>query len=196
MVHPMLEGVFNLLLSWAALFAGFLSDERDDKPNLLPMLPTVAGMQFLTSAFLLPYLATRTSEKDTNNVFQEDLSPSARLVESRVLGLFLGLVGGSAIAWGALAREADFGGWSERVASFWQLMSMDRVGSSFLVDFAIFAVFQGWLVDDDMKRRGGSLAYETWAEQGLLRNVAKCVPFFGLVFYLTVRPTFPSRQDE
>ena len=52
-VHPMLEGVFNLLLSWAAMFAGFLSDEREDKPNLFPMLPAVAGMQFLTSGALL-----------------------------------------------------------------------------------------------------------------------------------------------
>ena len=83
------------------------------------------------------------SERDTN-VFQEDLSPLACLVESRVLGLFLGFVGGGAIAWGALAREADFGGWSERAASFWQLMSIDRVGSSFLVALVIFAIFQGF----------------------------------------------------
>jgi ABC-type Co2+ transport system permease subunit len=53
-LHPMLEGVFNLLLSLAALFVGFLSDDRRDKPNVLPMLPMVAGMQFLASAFLLP----------------------------------------------------------------------------------------------------------------------------------------------
>ena len=48
-VHPMLEGVFNLLLAWAAMFAGFLSDERKDKPNLLPFGPMLIGMQFLTS---------------------------------------------------------------------------------------------------------------------------------------------------
>jgi SnoaL-like domain len=42
-VHPVLEAVFNLLLSWAALFAGFLSDDRRDKPNLIPFLPTVVG---------------------------------------------------------------------------------------------------------------------------------------------------------
>ena len=33
-VHPVLEGVFNLLLSSAALFAGFLSDEHRQKPIL------------------------------------------------------------------------------------------------------------------------------------------------------------------
>jgi steroid delta-isomerase-like uncharacterized protein len=36
-VHPMLESVFNVLLSWAAMFAGFLSDDRKSKPNFLPM---------------------------------------------------------------------------------------------------------------------------------------------------------------
>ena len=48
-VHPMLEGVFNLLPAWVAMFAGFLSDERKDKPNLLPFGPMLVGMKCLTS---------------------------------------------------------------------------------------------------------------------------------------------------
>lgn len=193
-VHPILEGVFNLLLSWAALFAGFFSDERDDKPNLLPILPTVVGMQFLTSAFLLPYLATRTTEKKDVVVFEEDLNTPARIVDSPLaLAPLLGFVGSGAIAWGALAREVDFGGWSERVTSFWELMSIDRVGSSFLVDLAIFALFQGWLVDDDMRRRGIRIDD---GEEAVLRNVAKFVPFFGMAAYMILRPTFPSRQED
>ena len=85
-VHPMLEDVFNLLLSWAALFAGFLSDDRPNKPNVLPMLPTVAGMQFLTSAFLLPYLVTRSNEQDDGVVYMEDLGQVAQITESRFFG--------------------------------------------------------------------------------------------------------------
>eukprot|EP00544_Gedaniella_sp_CCMP2646_P004307 CAMPEP_0202492340 /NCGR_PEP_ID=MMETSP1361-20130828/9092_1 /ASSEMBLY_ACC=CAM_ASM_000849 /TAXON_ID=210615 /ORGANISM="Staurosira complex sp., Strain CCMP2646" /LENGTH=565 /DNA_ID=CAMNT_0049122535 /DNA_START=267 /DNA_END=1964 /DNA_ORIENTATION=+ len=193
-VHPILEGVFNLLLSWAALFAGFFSDERDDKPNLLPIVPTVVGMQFLTSAFLLPYLATRATEKKNVQVFKEDLSTPARIVDSPfALGPLLGFVGTGSIAWGALARQADFGGWSERVTSFWQLMSIDRVGSSFLVDLAIFALFQGWLVDDDMRRRGICVDK---GEEAILRNVAKFVPFFGMAFYMIRRPTVPPRNEK
>jgi ketosteroid isomerase-like protein len=187
-VHPILEGVFNLLLAWAALFAGFLSDDRDRKPNVLPMLPTVVGMQFLTSAFLLPYLATRSSEKEEYVSLEELNVP---LVEGRVLGPFLGFVGSGAVAWGSVARFQDFGGWNERVASFWQLMSFDRVGSSFLVDLAIFAVFQGWLVDDDLKRRG---VEDT--ELGVLRGVAKLVPFFGMAIYMALRPSYPSNESE
>ena len=187
-VHPMLEGVFNILLAWAALFSGFLSDDRVRKPNLLPFLPTVIGMQFLTSAFLLPYLATRTTEIETNVSLQELEVPVA---ESQWLGPFLGGVGVTSLAWGSLARVDDFGGWSERVTSFWQLMSVDRVGSSFLVDLAIFAVFQGWLVDDDLKRRG-----VTENELGPLRSVAKFVPFFGMAAYMTLRPKYPLQDEE
>ena len=187
-VHPMLEGVFNILLAWAALFSGFLSDDRVRKPNLVPFLPTVIGMQFLTSAFLLPYLATRTTEIETKVSLQELEIP---VVESPLLGPFLGGLGVTALAWSSLARVDDFGGWSERVTSFWQLMSIDRVGSSFLVDLAIFAVFQGWLVDDDLKRRGVADG-----ELGPLRSVAKFVPFFGMAAYMTLRPKYASQDEE
>ena len=192
-VHPVLEGVFNLLLSWAALFAGFLSDERRQKPNVFPMLPAVAGMQFLTSAFLLPYLTLRTSEPvDSDSelvVCTDDQDIPAKIAENRFLGPVLGAVGAGAIAWGATARAVDFGGLDERMASFWQLMSIDRVGSSFLVDLAVFAVFQGWLVDDDLRRRGvadGELA--------ILRGTAKYVPFFGLAAYMFLRPSLANRD--
>lgn len=184
-VHPMLEGVFNLLLSWAALFAGFFSDEREDKPNIFPVVPTVIGMQFLTSAFLLPYLTLRSSENLSSPVSQRELTKPAQIVESRLFAPLLGTVGTGAFFWGTLARFDDFGGWNERVASFWDLMSIDRVGSSFLVDLAIFAVFQGWLIDDDLKRRG--IADD---ECTALRNAAKYVPFFGMVAYMTLRPAY------
>ena len=98
-VSPVLEGLFNGLLAWAFMFAGFLSDERSGtgpygsrdpryyermvenqeqvldngvvlvppvsiaKKNLIGLVPTIIGMQFLMSAFFLPYLFTRTSER-------------------------------------------------------------------------------------------------------------------------------------
>jgi len=190
-VHPMLEGVFNLLLAWAAMFAGFLSDERKNKPNLLPFGPMVVGMQFLTSAFLLPYLFTRTSEKDTQ-VFKEDIAGDvqATVAEWRPLGISLGSVGSGAIVWSLIARP-EFGDFSERYSSFIDLLSTDRVGSSFLVDLAVFALYQGWFVDDDLQRRGVDSDDMT-----ILRNVAKFVPFFGLAAYLTVRPELPSREVD
>jgi hypothetical protein len=196
-VHPMLEGVFNLLLSWAAMFAGFLSDDREDKPSIFPMLPAVAGMQFLTSAFLLPYLALRTSEQLESGdvVYKEDVTGvEALLGEFRWLGAMMGTVGSGSIAWFFLARTDVYGSdFSERYASFFDLLSIDRVGSSFIVDLAIFALFQGWLVDDDMRRRGIDI---DGGEMAGLRNVAKVVPFFGLAAYITLRPSLPEKQLE
>jgi hypothetical protein len=182
-VHPMLEGVFNLLLAWAAMFAGFLSDERRNKPNLLPFGPILVGMQFLTSGFLLPYLFTRSRET-AYEVYKDDIDGElqAKLGEWRPLGVMLGSIGTVSIAWGLFGRP-EFGEFNERYQSFIDLLSIDRVGSSFLVDLAIFAGFQGWFIDDDLQRRGVQSDEET-----MLRNVGKYVPFFGLAYYLTFRP--------
>ena len=190
-VHPALEGVFNLLLSWAAMFSGFLSEGRpgEDKGaprGFTPFARVLVGMQFLTSAFFLPYLALRDSEKDEDGVLhREDVTGPYRLIgESKAVPAALGAVGVSSVAWGLFARADEFGGLAERWSSFVALLEVDRVGSSFLVDLAVFAIFQGWLVDDDVKRRGG-------AGPGV--EAARYVPFFGLAFYLLTRPPLPSK---
>ena len=104
------------------------------------MGPIVIGMQFLTSAFLLPYLASRTSENASTPIEKEDIAGSfqATVGERKPLGPLLGTVGTGSIFWGLYARQAEFGvGWNERYSSFVDLLSIDRVGSSFLVDLAI-----------------------------------------------------------
>lgn len=191
-IHPMLEGVFNLLLSWAAMFAGFLSDDRRQKPNLIPFFPIVIGMQFLTSAFLLPYLATRSSESENTRVVAKDeLSTPARVAgESRILPLLMTLVGTASIFWFFFGRMEDYGSdFAARFASFTDLLSVDRVGSSFLVDLAIFALFQGWFIDDDLKRRGVG-------DGGTLGAAAKYIPFFGMAAYLFLRPELPDEKSQ
>ena len=188
-VHPGLEGIFNLLLSWAAMFAGFLSDERKRKPNLLPMLPTVAGMQFLTSAFLLPYLATRSTESElAEKIPCDEITTTIKVAENKALGLAMGFVGTGSIFWGLFARP-EFGDLSTRYVSLLDLLSIDRVGSSFLVDLAIFGLFQGWLVDDDVKRRGMD-------PSSISVKLAKYVPFFGLAAYLVSRPELLIADEE
>lgn len=187
-LHPGLEGIFNLLLAWAATFAGFLSDGRPCRPSG-SMLPTVVGMQFLTNAFYLPYLATRAPENTAETVYVEDLDDTeAKISESRALGPLLAVVGLAAVFWGLFARP-EFGDFSERWASLMGILSSDRLAFSFVVDLVLFAVFQGWLVDDDLKRRGASPQEYTG-----LRAVAKYVPFLGLCSYLVLRPSYPSRR--
>jgi len=189
-LHPGLEGIFNLLLAWAAAFAGFLSDGRPGRPSG-SMAPVAAGMQLLTNAFLLPYLVVRAPEDDAElPIAFEDLEPTEALVsEWRGLGGLLGAVGTGAIAWGCAARP-EFGDLPTRLASLGQLLADDRLGSSFVVDLVLFGLFQGWLVDDDLKRRGVADG-----ESGALRAVAKFVPFYGLCAYLTLRPTLPRRAE-
>jgi hypothetical protein len=188
-VHPGLEGIFNLVLSWAALFAGFLSDDRPRKANLLPMTPIVVGMQFLTSAFLLPYLVTRSNETDRNVTLQQLNPITRRLSESKLLGVTMGFVGTGSVLWALFARTDDFGGIHERFSTLIDLLSIDRVGSSFLVDLALFGLFQGWLVDDDLQRRG----MDTSAP---IATIAKRAPFIGLALYLTVRSPLPEGDEE
>jgi hypothetical protein len=156
----------------------------------------LVGMQFLTSGFLLPYLFTRTSERIMPEksvvVYREDISGvlQREVAEWRPLGLVLGVVGTSSIVWGLVARP-EYGDLATRYLSFLDLLSIDRVGSSFIVDLAIFAAFQGWFVDDDLRRRGVALD-----ELMFLRITAKFVPFFGLVAYLTLRPPLPIREKD
>lgn len=246
-LNPVLEGIFNGLLAWSFLFAGFLSDERSGmgpygkdsryyermvlnqeqvldngivlvppvsitKKNLIPLVPTIIGMQFLTSAFLLPYLFTRTGERYSSEIqlldrgaralprrirplYKEELDrPALVLGESRALGIFLGLLGIFALYWGFAGRPGDFGPpiWvsDKRMVDFMKILDKDRVAATFVVDLWVYGIFQGWLVDDDWKRRGRSLE-----EEKFLRNVAKFFPFFGLAAYMIFRPQYPSSKE-
>ena len=54
------------------------------------------------------------------------------------------------------------------------------------VDSMTFWAFQGWLVPDDMKRRDFN--------NPTVLTVARAVPFFGLAYYLLVRPPLPDTQ--
>ena len=260
-LHPMLEGVFNGLLAWAAMFWGFLSDDRTGfgtgydrdlnmngrsaryyerlmqnqeqefdngivvippvsitKRNLIPLLPTVIGMQFITSAAFLPYLFARTSERRyqpesdydrfdgrgpgplrVRPLYREELDKTQVLGEWKGLGILLGSIGLYALWWGAGGRSSPedvklFGPpiWEsgKRTTEFMKILANDRIAATIILDFWVFGFFQGWLVDDDWKRRGRSLE-----EESFLRNVAKFIPFFGLAAYLTFRPSYPSIKD-
>ena len=213
-VHPVLEAVFNLVLAWAAAFAAFASDgvvpPGRGGSGRSSMWPTLLGMQFLTNAVLLPYLALRPpppglsaaaggdgKPPSTPRLFAEDLGAlEAAVGESRALGPALAVVGAASVGWGLFARGDDFGDVPTRFASASVLLSHDRLGASFLVDLALFAAFQGWLVDDDLRRRGVSDPAKATGELKALRAAAKFLPFFGLCAYAALRPPLPSRGAE
>jgi hypothetical protein len=64
------------------------------------------------------------------------------------------------------------------------LLSTDRLMFAFVVELGLCWLFQGWLVDDDLERRG---VLGDPATQGL-RLAAKTVPFLGLWWYFLKRP--------
>merc|ERR1712086_556264 len=140
----------------------------------------------------LPYLVTRSPETESADpVYIEDLDENeAKVSESRLLGPVLFGVGTLAVWWGFNGRP-EFGDFGTRYASLITLLSGDRLATSFVVDLVLFALFQGWLVDDDLRRRtGGDIE-----SVGLLRPVAKYVPFVGLCLYMLLRPALPSKPS-
>jgi hypothetical protein len=73
-------------------------------------------------------------------------------------------------------------------------MSVDQVGSSFLVDLVIFGLFQGWLIDSDLKRCGVALDEST-----LLRNVAKYSGVYSILRHGSIHDTatvLPIRRTK
>jgi SnoaL-like domain len=200
-VSPVLEGIFNLLLAWAGLYAGFIVDgkqlktqndvEEGENKFILPAIV----MQFLTNAAYLPYLFTRktynvgsdTKERPLFNM--EDLSPLEKVCESKGLPLLFGTVGIISIAWGLYGRLDQYSDVSTRIESFTSMMNTDRLGFSFVIDLLYFSVFQGWLINDDLLKRGLS-AQESASSN--LSKIGSSVPFFGLIYYLLQRPSFPK----
>jgi len=79
-------------------------------------------------------------------VYKEDLSQVEQACESKWLGAGVGAWGALAIGWGLWARsdQWQFGGpdFTARFTSLTDLLSTDRVGTSFVVDLALFALFQ------------------------------------------------------
>lgn len=125
--------------------------------------------------------------------------PPRRIGESKLLALLLSFVGVGSVAWGIGGRIGEGYGDSiaERVDTLGQLLSIDRVGCSFLVDLCVFAAFQGWMVEDDMKRRGvgGEGGREPKEGEILAMMAGKYVPFLGLSAYLLLRPGLAEAEE-
>ncbi len=187
---PVMEGVFNLIVAYAALLSGFLVDGRTKDGAINLFAPFAAAGLALTNTAFLPYLVLRPlHRKEDPPVTQQDVPVvEQQLGESKPLLAVYGLAGLYSIYWAFFGRP-EFGGLAERWASFTDLVSSDRLMFAFTVEAVLFWVFQGALVDDDLRRRGR-------APGGVLSVVAKVVPFFGLFVYMMARPPLLSDEDE
>jgi hypothetical protein len=192
-VHPGLEGIFNMVLAWSALFIGFVSDgdlkDTEEGEGRKSMVPTLLAMQFLTNAILLPYLFSRKVpvEEEDFLVRGADEGPLALAAgEAKALPVVLAAVFTTSLVWVFLGRGEAFPDLSSRLSTLADLLSSDRLGFSFCVDLLYFFAFQGWLVDDDVRRRDWGAVSSV--ERESLVKAAKRVPFFGLAYYFFKRP--------
>ena len=178
-IHPGLEAIFNMVIVWAGMFLGFAADGRSPRKS---MIPTLGIMQFLTNAAFMPYLFTREPErlKEGEIVSINELSAVEKAGESKLLPIILGVVGTTCIYWFFNGRIEEYGALPVRIESLKEIVSNDRLAFSFCVDLLYYSIFQGWLVADDLKRRG-------MAEGSFSAQVAKFVPFYGLVYYFLTR---------
>jgi hypothetical protein len=169
-LNPVLEGIFNIVVAWALLFWGFLLDGRGQR---WPMAPFLVGMALLTNVFYLPWLALRRPNPLPT---KPPLSRLETFAESKALPLALAGIFLASVLWGVWGRP-DI---THRWAAFLTLLESDRLAYSFVVDMVFFALFQGWLVKDDMARRQWNHPVALWT--------ARLLPFWGLVIYFLWRP--------
>ncbi|MBH8563738.1 hypothetical protein I8748_16325 [Nostoc sp. CENA67] len=178
-INPALEGLFNIVVTWAILFWGFVIDGRNQR---FPIVPFLIGTALLTNVFFLPWLALRQPNPQPPT---DSLTFLEKIAESRILPAFLGMIFVVSLVWGAFARP-EYGDLTTRFSALLELLSTDRLAYSFLIDLLVFWLFQSWLVKDDMARRN-------WCNPTVLR-VVRLVPFLGLVVYLWRRPSLAVQQ--
>lgn len=189
---PVMEGVFNLLLAYAALLSGFLVDGRkagSSSSSVNFFLPFAAAGLALTNTAFLPYLVLRPLHKKDEPCIRTEEVPEVELQlgESKKLLAVYGLAGLYSVWWGFFGRP-EFGGLSERWTSLLELASTDRLMFAFCVEAVLFWVFQGWLIGDDLKRRRGGGREGGGLGEVIVPWVAKVVPFVGLFVYMMWRP--------
>ena len=157
-------------------------------------LPFALATWVFTNTAFLPYLALRPDPSECpRRLCKEDLSHLERVLsEDKKISLTYILAGIYSLGWAAFGRPEWFeagGSLGERWSSLVDLLCSDRFTVASAVEMALFAIFQGWLVDDDWAKRAHG------DDGKWMTDLAKYVPFFGLGYYMMARPPLPSEKD-
>ncbi|MBD2489332.1 hypothetical protein [Aulosira sp. FACHB-615] len=172
--NPVLEGLFNIVVTWGLLFWGFIIDGRNQRFSMMTFL---IGTALLTNVFFLPWLGLRqvNPQVATNSLTFVEKVGESRVLPSILAGFFV-----VSLSWAVLARP-EYGDITTRWQDLLELLFSDRLAYSFVVDMLVFWLFQSWLVKDDMARR-------QWDNDKILWLV-RLIPFWGLIIYLWLRPS-------
>jgi ketosteroid isomerase-like protein len=159
--HPVYEGLFNFINAWSLMFVPvILSDQRSAGMKFKEAW--VVSIQFLTNVFFIPFLAVRAQQPSP-----DDEAPAPPLPSfAQGIGLTSLAVGVLSFGWALTARE-EVGGIEERIEYFKLMFNTDRVFWAFIVDSALYSVWQFILLGD----RGATMA-------------ERLTPFAGLASYL------------
>ena len=178
---PMYEAIFNTAIAFSLLFLGFVTDGRRSNGSN-GFAPYLAAMPFATNLAYLAYLGLRPVEDDGSDDSAE-LTWLEQLGESPALPIALVGMLALSLGWGFLARP-EFGPLAERGALLSSLLGTERLAYALTGDCLFFALFQGWLLADDLARRE-ALPDD---ERARLLLIGRFVPYLGLAYYLLARP--------
>ncbi|KAL6744874.1 hypothetical protein V8C86DRAFT_3126050 [Haematococcus lacustris] len=196
--HPVSEGLFNAVAAWGLLFLPLmLTEQRCRKVG--NTWAWWSGIMFLTNVFFIPFLALRAAPSTGP-------TPSLPPPPASTGGL-AGREGGEGLGQGAGGEgegEGVYPAWSKGVGGlalgvgllsvWWALwgrpeldyfhatFTTNRVFYAFVVDAALYSVWQAWLLS---AVPSASAAH-------------KYIPFFGLVAHLLQRPSTlqPASREE
>lgn len=163
MVNPAAQAFFNLAEAWIFMFLPLmLLDQRSQ--HLPKMMFWGLGM-FLTNVFLMPYMALRLRQSDSQSSVNKGML-------ARCFGAVGLTVGNLAVVWFCFNRP-DLGGVFSRFIYLGQQVLHNRVTLAFLVDMVLFWVFQVWLM-------GAIIPI------GERVRILRFIPFWGLATWLLV----------
>ena len=154
-VHPVTLGVFNFAEAFIFMLLPCLLMDRRGRD--LPTTKVWSAAMFLTNALMLPYFAARVAAPAPPARDLEAAAAEEGLAESTsgTKGLLSRAFGASGLAvgalsvWWALAADPATGGdLDQRLSYLAGLMSSDRVSLAFVVDIALFSVWQAYLINE------------------------------------------------
>ena len=162
-VNPATQGFFNLAEAWIFMFLPLMM--MDQRGQHLPKMMFWGMAMFLTNVFLMPYMALRLGQPESNDTL-------AKSTWTRLFGALGLTVGNLAVVWFCFNRP-ELGNILTRFSYLGQQIMHNRVTLAFVVDMLLFWIFQIWLM--------GALIPESERTRPL-----RFMPFWGLAIWLLV----------
>ena len=175
--NPVEWNLFMLVGVWALLYAVILLIENRER--FIPAWPFVLASFAFGMYGLMPYFAIRGVKRKNPKTKKTWFT---KIVDSRILGIILAALALALVLFGIIAASIG-GGWSVYADSFLNV----RFIQVMTIDFAFLNLFYPIVIWSDMRRRN-------WGNIKLFSLF--CVPLFGVLLYLVLRPRLPEKMNS